>query len=107
DGSVGKVLGQPYKGEYLPKPDIVLVDPPRAGLEAAAIKQLLALSPPKIVYISCNPASQAMNISELIQGGYKLSIIQPVDQFPQTVHIENIAILELVHCQDRISLTAY
>lgn len=95
DGAVGKMLNQPYQDEDLPAPDVVLVDPPRMGLEASAIQQLLALRPPKIVYISCNPATQAMNIAELVQGGYRLTTIQPVDQFPQTVHIENIAILSL------------
>jgi 23S rRNA (uracil1939-C5)-methyltransferase len=92
-GFVGEVLGSLYEGNPLPPPDVVIVDPPRAGLEPKAIEHLIALAPPKIIYISCNPASQAENCAQLIQNGYRLEILQPVDQFPQTVHIENIALL--------------
>lgn len=92
-GAVGEVLGKPFEGEPLPSPDVVILDPPRAGLEPHAIKHLLALRPQKIIYVSCNPATQALNCAELIAGGYSLQLLQPVDQFPQTVHIENIAIL--------------
>lgn len=88
-GSVPELLA---KGE-LPHPDIVMLDPPRMGLDPTTLKQILALSPSKILYISCNPLTQAANILELVQAGYKLALIQPVDQFPQTPHIENIAIL--------------
>lgn len=95
EGSVGDILQQMGQQGELPQPDLVLVDPPRPGLEPLAIKQLIALKAPKIAYISCNPATQAENIALLLQGGYKLQVVQPVDQFPQTVHIENIAILTL------------
>lgn len=85
-GDVGKTL------ENLQPPDSVIVDPPRVGLDKAAINHLLKLGPKKILYISCNPETQAQNIKDLV--GYKLTDIQPVDQFPHTVHCENIAILE-------------
>lgn len=74
-------------------PDIVLVDPPRAGLDKKAMQHILALKAPKLAYISCNPVTQAANLEVLIKGGYKLQAVQPVDQFPHTVHVENIIIL--------------
>lgn len=93
-GSVGDVLAKIGTHEHYPVPDAVLLDPPRAGLDPDSLKQVLKLNPPTIIYISCNPETQAVNIEELCAQGYRLKQIQPVDQFPQTVHIENIAILE-------------
>lgn len=78
----------------LPPPDIVIVNPPRSGLDPLAIENVLALNAPKILYVSCNPVSQAKNIEYLMQKGYQLKKVQPVDQFPQTYQVENIAILE-------------
>jgi 23S rRNA (uracil1939-C5)-methyltransferase len=92
-GSVPEVLARIRKEQSHPDPDAVIVDPPRAGLDPLAIQQLRELSPSKILYISCNPATQAVNIAELLTE-YRLTIISPVDQFPQTAHIENIAVLE-------------
>lgn len=92
-GSVDAKLAEIKKEELHPTPDVVLVDPPRAGLDPAALKQIVSLNAPKIVYISCNPATQAENIAELVLAGYRLHSVQPVDQFPHTVHIENIAVL--------------
>jgi len=86
-GDVGQVLGR------LEKPDAVIVDPPRAGLDAVAVEQLVKLSPQTILYISCNPTTQAANVQELVRAGYRLERLQPVDQFPHTPHIENIAFL--------------
>lgn len=88
-GDVRKVLKQ----ETFPAPDVVIVDPPRAGLDPDAIKQLIELSPSKILYVSCNPITQAQNVAELLQHGYRIKCIQPIDQFPQTYHIENIVVL--------------
>ncbi len=93
-GSVGDVLEQISSHQHFPNPDAVLVDPPRAGLDPDALKQILKLDAKIVVYISCNPETQAINIEELCSKGYRLKEVQPVDQFPQTVHIENIAILE-------------
>lgn len=92
-GAVGEVLSRIYNDKDIPSPDAIIVDPPRAGLDPKSIQLLLALKPSSIIYVSCNPVTQASNIHELIQGGYALECLQPVDQFPQTVHIENIAIL--------------
>lgn len=94
-GAVGEVLNKIHLEKEIPPPDVVVVDPPRAGLEPQAIQLLLTLNPKTIVYVSCNPATQAINIAELVQGGYKLECLQPVDQFPQTVHVENIAVLSI------------
>ncbi|MBA3722997.1 MAG: 23S rRNA (uracil(1939)-C(5))-methyltransferase RlmD [Parachlamydiaceae bacterium] len=95
EGDVGKTLGQLIAWGNK-RPDVVMVDPPRVGLDAKAIQHLLELKAPKLLYISCNPASQAVNLEELIRGGYQLLEVQPVDQFPQTVHVENIAVLKYI-----------
>ncbi|NGX27242.1 MAG: 23S rRNA (uracil-C(5))-methyltransferase RlmCD [Chlamydiae bacterium] len=89
-GDVGEVLKQ----LDLESPDIVIVDPPRAGLDEKALSHLTKLAPKEILYISCNPKTQAANIAELAKVGYFLKILQPVDQFPHTPHIENIAYLQ-------------
>ena len=91
-GDVGQVLPLLLEDPEL-RPDVVMVDPPRAGLDAPALHHLLAIQAPLLTYISCNPATQAANLEVLIRGGYRLKAVQPVDQFPHTVHVENIAIL--------------
>lgn len=75
------------------RPDLVLLDPPRAGLDAPALAHLKALKASEILYISCNPKTQAANVQELLSSGYLIARIQPVDQFPQTPHIENCVLL--------------
>jgi len=76
------------------KPEIVLVDPPRAGLEKAVVDGILKLSPGLIAYISCDPSTFARDAARIINGGYKLKEITPFDLFPQTYHIESISIFE-------------
>lgn len=93
-GEVRHVLDQIQSEKKLPMPDVVLVDPPRAGLDPDAIRQLIRLNAPQILYISCNPQTQALNVAELMQHGYVVKTIQPIDQFPQTIHIENIVLLK-------------
>jgi 23S rRNA (uracil1939-C5)-methyltransferase len=88
EGDVGKVLAS-----LAGQPDVVMVDPPRSGLDAKAIEHLLNIKAPKLLYISCNPITQAANLEQLIGGGYRLEALQSVDQFPQTMHVENIAVL--------------
>lgn len=89
-GDVGEKLKE------LPlNPDLVVVDPPRAGLSPKAIEHLLHCKPKEILYISCNPVTQAENLKILCQAGYQLVKVQPVDQFPHTLHIENISYLRL------------
>lgn len=77
----------------IPKPDIIIADPPRSGMNSKTIKDILELCPGKLVYISCNPATQARDIKLLCGGGYNLIKIKPVDMFPHTYHIENVALL--------------
>lgn len=95
-GDVGSELEKIQKEKTQPFPDIVMVDPPRAGMDKRALQILIDLAPQRIVYVSCNPKTQADNIAELVQHGYVLRELQPVDQFPQTIHIENIALLEKI-----------
>lgn len=76
--------------------DVVIMDPPRAGASLEFLKSLVFLAPEKIVYISCNPETQARDFSFLIRKGYKVKKIQPVDMFPHTEHVETVALLERV-----------
>ncbi len=76
------------------KPDIVITDPPRVGMHANVVKMFLELEAPKIVYVSCNPATQARDLS-LLNEKYDLVKIQPVDMFPHTHHVETVALLQL------------
>ncbi len=75
------------------KPDIVITDPPRAGMHPKVVEQLFKASPKRIVYVSCNSATQARDLS-LLDVAYKVTKVQPVDMFPQTYHIENVVCLE-------------
>ncbi len=76
------------------KPDVVITDPPRAGMHADVVDELLKLAPAKIVYVSCNPVTQARDL-QLLSAKYKILKVQPVDMFPHTHHIENVALLAL------------
>lgn len=76
------------------RPDIVITDPPRAGMHEKLVKKLLEIAVPTIVYVSCNPATQARDIA-LLDVKYKVTKIQPVDMFPHTLHIENVMQLKL------------
>lgn len=77
------------------KPDVIITDPPRAGMSEKLVQQLLKMRAPKIVYVSCNPATQARDLA-LLSTDYKITRIRPVDMFPHTHHIENVVLLELV-----------
>ncbi len=76
------------------KPDVVITDPPRAGMHEDVVNTLLQLEAPRIVYVSCNPATQARDL-QLMAVKYDILKVQPVGMFPQTTHIENVALLEL------------
>jgi 23S rRNA (uracil1939-C5)-methyltransferase len=85
-------------GAMLPRPDVVITDPPRAGMHAKVLKELRALQPRRIVYVSCNPATQARDLKTLCDDGmYALEEIQPVDMFPHTYHVENVVALRATH----------
>ena len=77
----------------LEMPDVMIVDPPRAGLHANTIEDILDKSPKRIVYVSCNPSTQARDAAILCSQKYKLIKLCPVDMFPHTPHVENVAIL--------------
>jgi 23S rRNA (uracil1939-C5)-methyltransferase len=76
------------------KPKVILVDPPRSGLDRQVVDAVLDLMPEQLVYISCDPATLARDLKRLIKGGFSLSRITPFDLFPQTYHIESISFLQ-------------
>ena len=76
------------------KPDFVVTDPPRAGMAEKVVEQLLKIRAPKMVYVSCNPATQARDL-QLLNEAYAVKAVQPVDMFPHTQHVENVTLLEL------------
>ena len=75
-------------------PDVIITDPPRAGMHGDVVEQLLKIASPKIVYVSCNPATQARDLA-LLESKYRIVKTRPVDMFPHTHHIENVTLLEL------------
>ncbi len=76
------------------RPDVLVVDPPRAGLSQKVVRRIIEAAPRRIVYVSCNPTTLAPNAAQLVQAGYALTRVRPVDMFPQTPHIECVAALE-------------
>jgi 23S rRNA (uracil1939-C5)-methyltransferase len=76
------------------KPDVVVIDPPRAGLSQKMIRRVIECEAKKIVYVSCNPTTLAPNAAQLVEAGYRLKRVRSVDMFPQTPHIECVALLE-------------
>ncbi|MEO1011641.1 MAG: 23S rRNA (uracil(1939)-C(5))-methyltransferase RlmD [Bacteroidota bacterium] len=77
-------------------PDIIITDPPRDGMHKNVVRQILHIAPKKVIYVSCNSATQARDIG-LMKDAYKVSKVQPVDMFPQTYHVENVVLLEKLH----------
>jgi 23S rRNA (uracil1939-C5)-methyltransferase len=75
------------------RPDVLVVDPPRAGLSAKVVRRVIEAAPSRIVYVSCNPTTLAPNAAQLVEAGYALRRVRPVDMFPQTPHIECVALL--------------
>ena len=88
-------------GEYMEKmaadkmrPDVVFLDPPRAGSDERFLRSLIRCAPEKVVYVSCNPETLARDLRVLTKGGYQVKAIQPVDMFPFTNHVECVVKLE-------------
>jgi 23S rRNA (uracil1939-C5)-methyltransferase len=92
-GDVIKVCNQEFFTKH-GQPDIVIIDPPRAGCHQALLEKLLEIASPKIVYVSCNPATQARDL-QLLSTKYDLILSQAVDMFPHTHHVENVVLLHL------------
>src|SRR4051794_9588623 len=80
--------------EQAGRPDVVVVDPPRAGMSAKVVRRIVETSPRRIVYVSCNPTTLAPNAAQLVEAGYALGRVRPVDMFPQTPHIECVAVFD-------------
>ncbi len=76
------------------RPDVLVVDPPRAGLSQKVVRRILEAQPSRVVYVSCNPTTLAPNAAQMVEAGYRLTRVRPVDMFPQTPHIESVALLE-------------
>jgi 23S rRNA (uracil1939-C5)-methyltransferase len=87
-------LALPELLERAGRPDLLVVDPPRAGLSKKVVHRIIDAAPKRIVYVSCNPTTLAPNAAEMVQAGWALKRVRPVDMFPQTHHIECVALLE-------------
>jgi 23S rRNA (uracil1939-C5)-methyltransferase len=92
-GDVKNLLSPEFVQQH-GRPDVLVTDPPRAGMHEKAVRFLLELAAPRIVYVSCNPATQARDL-QLLAEKYRVLKVRPVDMFPHTHHIENVALLEL------------
>lgn len=86
------------------KADVVLMDPPRAGSDEAFLSSVVTLSPKKVVYISCNPKTQARDLAYLTAHGYVVKRIQPVDMFPHTNHVETVVLLSKLNAGQHIEI---
>ncbi|UTI64794.1 23S rRNA (uracil(1939)-C(5))-methyltransferase RlmD [Paraconexibacter antarcticus] len=91
-GDVRTALGELV--EMAGRPDLLLVDPPRAGLSQKVVRRIIEANPKRIVYVSCNPTTLAPNAAQLVEAGYVLKRVRPVDMFPQTPHIEAVAVFD-------------
>ena len=92
-GDMKDMLNQEFINQY-GRPDVIITDPPRAGMHGDVIDTILFAEPKRIVYVSCNPATQARDLS-LLDVKYRVTRVQPVDMFPHTHHVENVVLLEL------------
>lgn len=91
-GDMKDILTRDFIDRY-GRPDVIITDPPRAGMHGNVVSTILFAAPRRIVYVSCNPATQARDL-QLLDGDYKVVRVQPVDMFPQTHHVENVVLLE-------------
>jgi 23S rRNA (uracil1939-C5)-methyltransferase len=92
-GDMKDILTTPFFKQH-GHPDLVVTDPPRAGMHTVVTEALLAARPDRIIYVSCNPATQARDL-QLLASAYTVHAVQPVDMFPHTHHVENVALLSL------------
>ena len=92
-GDMKDILNKDFIASY-GKPDVIITDPPRAGMHGDVIDTILYANPKRIVYVSCNPSTQARDLA-LFDKQYAVKAVQPVDMFPHTHHVENVVLLEL------------
>ena len=92
-GDMKNILTKEFVQEH-GRPDVIITDPPRDGMHPDVIETILSAEPKRIVYVSCNPATQARDLN-LLDVKYKVTAVQPVDMFPHTHHVENVVALEL------------
>ena len=92
-GDMKDILNEEFIREH-GRPDVIITDPPRAGMHEDVIRTILFAAPNRLVYVSCNPATQARDLN-LLSARYEVKVIQPVDMFPHTQHVENVALLTL------------
>lgn len=93
DGDMKDILTADFIKEH-GKPEVMIIDPPRAGMHPDVVKVIMEAAPERIVYVSCNPASQARDLS-MMSPMYEITAVQPVDMFPHTMHVENVCALKL------------
>jgi 23S rRNA (uracil1939-C5)-methyltransferase len=93
-GDAGKMLDEGVK--LAGDPDIVILDPPRKGCDKGLLEKIAALSPGKIVYVSCDPATLARDAGQLREGGYEVKVVRGVDMFPHTTHVETVVSLQRI-----------
>jgi 23S rRNA (uracil1939-C5)-methyltransferase len=91
-GDMKDILNEAFIDEH-GRPDVIITDPPRAGMHPDVVKTILKAAPKKIVYVSCNPATQARDLADL-DCDYEAIAVQPVDMFPHTPHVENVVLLK-------------
>jgi 23S rRNA (uracil1939-C5)-methyltransferase len=91
-GDMKDILNEDFIAQY-GRPDVIITDPPRAGMHEDVINTILFAEPQRIVYVSCNPATQARDLS-MLDSKYRVVKVQPVDMFPHTHHVENVVLLE-------------
>ncbi len=92
-GDVFKVLNDEVKMEGVPKPDVIILDPPRAGVTPKALKKIIAFGVPEILYISCNPKTMVQNLEQLSESGYEINDLELADLYPHTQHVEGVVLL--------------
>jgi 23S rRNA (uracil1939-C5)-methyltransferase len=92
-GDVSEVCNEAFFAEH-GRPDVIITDPPRAGMSEQLVKKILEIEAPVVVYVSCNPATQARDLN-LMKDKYSVTRVRPVDMFPHTHHIENVVQLRL------------
>ena len=93
DGDMKDILTADFIKEH-GKPEVMIIDPPRAGMHPDVVKVIMEVAPERIVYVSCNPASQARDLA-MMSPMYEITAVQPVDMFPHTMHVENVCALKL------------